>query len=629
MATFERFPEDGKLWLVKWIDKVQLPHLSTRSAAIDVLLQKLPFDDPAKISRLKEREIQAILNVSAYKHPELFLNPCRKVLVGAVPALSIGAVFKDTHKVGELPTLRAPLLLEKAESSCQVNTLYDEIPAPDGWDPKFPHRILNPSEFSLPKQSFPLSQCLSLRTKKCIYVIPRSVIFQTFYALHPSLARAFTNGPWPETRKSLIYLGDLDSGMKTEIDRETGRWNLVRQLGVRKELAPLLALYSFDPYARVCAESIYSSALQERGAGGSNPWHINAKIPFPGTEPVMLEVRAFRLRNSGAAGSPSKILITRIVMSSFPKEVRELSTAAYINSTQGAERIEVDEPPPFGGGALPPKPPSAATTIASDVDARPNAQPVEIVMDTFRWLNPPEISMLEKASSKTYVGQPRPPRPTDPGGDATSPGNLGYTQGNLPEAQVQTELVRDPERRFVYLQQALRTLVESNEIAGYRIVAPTEPTQTIMHSGDPCWNFLDDDARQSGDWPKTGWRLIKRGKAFEDGTYTLGQPRAALVVEIEYKDVVGYWIEIECKGSGFTSPFIFNIGDNDPLVVIPHCLEIIAKSSGVNLKNPLEKGLAELPGRSALVQIYTHQHESPTSGAFNVPSILRLFKRIK
>lgn len=355
MATFEQFPEDEHLWLVKWIDKVKLPHPSTKSAAVEVLLQKLPVENPAQISRLQENQIQKILNVRAYDHPEFFLDPCPKILMGAIPALSIGAVFQNKKQVGELPSLREQILLPHAEKSCETKTLHDEIPYPNGWDPKFPHRILNPFEFSLPKKSFPQSQCLVFRTTKITYVIPRSVIFQTFYGLHALMARAFTNGPWPETLKSMIFTGDLDSGMKTEIDSLTGHWNLVRQLNVDRALAPLLALYYFDPYARACAESIYSSALQERGVSERNPWHISAKIPFQGTEPVVLNARGYRLRSfitraskkSAYPSLPTKVLITRIVASSFPRHAPDISTAAFINPLRGDKPVEINEPPLF------------------------------------------------------------------------------------------------------------------------------------------------------------------------------------------------------------------------------------------------------------------------------------------
>lgn len=402
MAIFEQFPEDGHLWLVKWIDKVKLPHLSTQSAAIEVLLQKLPFNDPIQISRLSKKQIQQILRAHANDQPESFLYPCPKILMGAIPALCVGAVFKNKKQVGELPSLRTQILLPNAEDSCEAKTIFDEIPYPDGWDPKYKHRVLNPSEFSFPKVSFPQSQCLIFRTADITYIIPRTVIFQTFYGLHTSMARAFTNGPWPKTLKSLIFTGDLHSGMKTGIDSVTGNWNLVRQLNVERALAPLLALYYFDPYARACAESIYSSALQERGPSGRNPWHISAKIPFQGTKPVVLDVRGYRL-HSFAKLTPekpvdhrqsTKVLITRIVASTFPTYAPDISTAAFINSSRGDKSVEIGEPPPFSGGAQTPKPPTDKTTIESDIDSMASMQPVNIIMDTFDWINPDRKSVV-------------------------------------------------------------------------------------------------------------------------------------------------------------------------------------------------------------------------------------------
>ncbi|MET3115831.1 hypothetical protein AAKU64_000034 [Undibacterium sp. GrIS 1.8] len=632
MATFDQFPDDDHLWMVKWVDKIQLPHLSTKSASVEVLLQKLPDILLPSLNRLSEKDIQSLLNVSAFKNPEHFTNPCPRVLAGAIPSIYIGQVYQHKVLVGDIPTIRLPIFLPGGEASCETVTLQEEIPQSLGWDPKFPHRILNPSEFSVPKQSFPHSQCLVFRTKKFTYVIPRAVIFQTYYALHTSMARAFTNGPWPEALKSLIFTGELDSGMKTEIDEQTGVWNLVRQIGVKRELAPLLALYYFDPHARVCAESIYSNALQERGFGAHNPWHISAKIPFQGNTPVSLDVRGFALHSYATLNKnkvsnehqPTKILITKIIASSFPV-VPEIKTAAYVNSLRGSEVTEVDAPPPFSSGVPTPKPPNDATTINNNADAMSEGQPTELVMDTLTWINPPTISTLQKIKSKTYTGKPSSPKPNIDGGDMTSPGNLGYGQNNVSEVRIEIELVRQPEQRFQYLQNALKKLADKEIIARFTVISPPSQLQTIRHSGDSCWNFLDEESRITGKWPKKGWRLVTPSKRLDDGSLKIGQPRAALVIEIEFQDIVGYWIEIESRTGGFRSPFLYNF-NCDPLDAVSHCIEIIALHEGKNLDIPLQNGLAEVEGS---VRTYMHIYESKDSSEFSIASLTRFFYSIR
>lgn len=114
---------------------------------------------------------------------------------------------------------------------------------------------------------------------------------------------------------------------------------------------------------------------------------------------------------------------------------------------------------------------------------------------------------------------------------------------------MQTELVRQPQQRFVYLQNALKELVAKKAIKRFSIFTPIEQTQMIKHSGDLCWSFLDEDSQRRGMWPMRGWRLIVPSKIMDDGSIKRGQPRVALVVEIEYKDIIGYWIEIECRGA--------------------------------------------------------------------------------
>lgn len=84
MATFEQFPDDDNYYLVKWIDRVHFPHAVTRSAAIEIFLQKIEIAETSAISRLSISQSKTIFKVHPFKSPESFLKINPRILIGGV-----------------------------------------------------------------------------------------------------------------------------------------------------------------------------------------------------------------------------------------------------------------------------------------------------------------------------------------------------------------------------------------------------------------------------------------------------------------------------------------------------------------------------------------------------------------
>lgn len=625
MSAIAEFPEDDNLWLIKCCDGYRMPHRSTSSASVAVLLQKLPFNDPKKLSRLSEFEVQDILRDKPDETNPLFLSPCPEVHVAIMPLLYVGAVYKNKQHVGDLPSTRKIITLPDAEESCTARSFGEELPPITGWTAG-PYRVLNKFEYSYRWDLFSRSKCIIRIHEGVEYIIPRSVIFRTFYAAHYKLARAFTNGSWPDRLKDLIFTGTLESGLKTEIDSESGRWNIILQLNVPTGLAPLLAIYYFDEHGRKCAESIYSNARKSCGSRGLNLWHCEAEIPFrASSKPLRLDVRGHMLRPYFKAdeSAVSRFLVTKITSSSFPEYVPDMGWEFTISSKKGGKQIEVDEPPPFSGPRQP-KPPNGNTTIDSEYDSNLELQATELFRDTFQWMEPPRIERLVKGQNNTYVGTPRPPKPESSSGDQVSSGNNTGSQASLPEGQAQV-LLREPEKRFQYLEMALSELKKKGDISNFAILAPIDSTQLMKREGITCWSFLDEDSRRTGIWPSHDWRLIVSSKPLPNGTRLRGEPRTALVVEIEYGALIGYWIEIACKHGGYNSAFLYDIQCEWP-EAITHCLELIARAKGRNIGPVLTAGMSELGGGS--IAVYRHQHKSKDSPEFEPTSILRFLKKL-
>ncbi|MBK8183945.1 MAG: hypothetical protein IPK63_14140 [Candidatus Competibacteraceae bacterium] len=121
---------DGRLWLIKWIDEFRIPHLGTRSPSVHVLCQRLAHEDFESLSQLTIKKIQEILGIASQDAAGWHRFP---VLVGYIPYLSIGMVFQDQKYVGQLPVVFDTIELSDAESPSHSLSLAEEMNPPDEW----------------------------------------------------------------------------------------------------------------------------------------------------------------------------------------------------------------------------------------------------------------------------------------------------------------------------------------------------------------------------------------------------------------------------------------------------------------------------------------------------------------
>lgn len=625
MSEIAGFPDDNNLWLVKWIDKIQLPHLSTTSASVSVLLQKLPISDPKLIHTLKDKQLQEILSPPVDQEYEVI-----RLLVGVLPEIEVGAVFQSMRKVANLPNASLNITVPLAELSCESRRLSDLVEAPyKKWDPKMPYRVLNKFEYHLDYREWKDSNFLIFKTPSMEYVIPRFAIFKAFYAQNVKFARAFTNGDWPTQCGNLVYMKELESGLKTGVDELTGEWNIVLQLNVQPELAPLLGIYIFDEYGKKCASSIYASMLKARNNNENKCWFSDAKIPFPTTpdKPLELFLQGFVLRKYKYSddGAPVRFLVTKIIGSSLPN-LPQINRSYVINGQKGKDKIEVDKPAPFSNRPRT-KTLNDQTKIDSNTDSNDMFGGTEITSSSFFWKGMPTILQMQKESSKSYNKPERSGVYDDKNKNQVSPGNDTSSTSAQPEAKIKT-LIRQPEKRFEHLLYALDSLKKDLKIVGYSIVGPLNKVQGIEIGGVWCWNFLDEDSRSTGKWPMKGWRMKMDSERSEDGWLKLGQPRSALVLRIDYSESeFGYWIEIEQKSTSYRSPYITEFSGYSH-ELIEHLIEIIARNSARNLVSNLLEGVEEFAlNPTPVVNLYTHGYVKESPGVLSSASVLTFLKK--
>lgn len=634
-----QFPDDDALWLVKWIDQFRSPHGSTRTASVSVLLQKLPLSRANQLNRLTRKEVADALRLvdASEQVGQLdaeFLEPYPRIHVGTLPHVAIGRVFQRQECVGELPSRIVPVELPLAEDSCREVRIDEDIQAPSGWNPTYPYHLLHAREYKGIQKEFGRSRCLVFidQASGIEFVIPRTTIFKRFYAAHTEIALAFTSGNWSSTRARLIYEEELENGLLTQIDPHTGDWHIILTTHVPFGFEKLLAILRFDSFGFQCAESIYATALKDRGMQPTNPWYASARLPFHAEEkPLRLCLKGFDLhprygrrpRGEGPVELKKSFLVTSIVECSWPSYIPTIRHERY-NSGEGS-----DEPEEVHGDR-PYREKSRRThvgtnaSIGSDDDSSAGRDGYFFVDDDFAWTDAPDPIKLVKESSKHYVSNSE--REALPPTDASSTGEPNSKAGSPSKMQIRS-LVRDPVNRFKYLLQALEEIKarKEPEIEEFWVVQPPNPSQIAHRGGVICWNFLDSASRTTCKWPRTGWRMLERARRSESES-SCGIPRCALVIGLTRKGRTGYWVEIECRPTeqGYLSPFLM-LDYADEQEALDHVIEAIASVSGQGLRPVVASTVAAL--RAGKAACYLHRYVSADDATWNTDSIVRFFQR--
>jgi hypothetical protein len=629
MASIEEFPDGDDYWVIKWVDGFTLPHLGTQSPSVTVLLQKLDITSHAQLNRLTRDHVWQLLGRNPGSAPPDDRHRTVHVLTGLLPHLVIGRVFHQKRYVGELPSRPVRLALPNGEESGHELTLDASYEPPSGWNSAFPYKLLHTAEYDGVSAPFSRSRCFvyAPARQNVEFIVPRTVIFQTFYAPQRDLALAFTSGPWNRTKKLVVWDGDLDSGLKTGIDPISGHWHVVLHASVKDGFAPLVALLLFDSTARNCADAIYTQTINDRGNDMRKPWFASARFPFANSnDPLTLRVKGISLSPRLGRMVPDgtrpelkrSILVTAITASSWPTDLPEIGWEKLNSGEKGDEIVQVGGDRPYSKypGS---RPAGSQIQITSTEDALISEWDQEVQEDTFSWLNPPVVYKIPKQRSKQYTGSgSRLSEDSDP--TTTSPGLRTHQRGNVAPVNSQV-VVRDPINRFTYLLDALEACKKDGIVSDYSIFQPEEPSQRIMCNGVPCWNFLSREERSSGNWPKVGWVVMPRTQKGKRRS-----PRAALVVRVSLSKKVGYWIEIEAsKGEGsLLSMFMTSVPPPED-TVIQNAIEIIASMKGRNLR---EVAAGDLTGhRGMRVRCYTHRYAGNNGSELDPQSVRRFLER--
>ncbi|MBB3224480.1 hypothetical protein [Pseudoduganella umbonata] len=580
-TLIDEFPADDKLWLIKWIDGFQQALHRTGSAGISVLLQELPRSSLAQISAMTTEEIIGMLGQKSDT-----LNLVRVTLhVGTISKFSIGDIYQNKRLVTQLRYEEFRITLPPGEDDSLEYSLTDDFPLPRYWTKGIPSRILNSSEFSGltskiqgESQRFFQSRCVLIERriadKHTMFVIPRTTIFKSFYALNSPLANAFCDGPWKDQLEVAICINDIKSGQKTRMYE--GQWDIVLQLNMPDPCAPLLAVLYFDDYGRESANLIYSRSLQERRASESSVWFANARIPYQAKqEPLSLTFRCLRIKAAGYLDKGTKLLVTSITKSNWPSHYPTIVLGRTNNNRDGDTVEFTDEPKPFAQETTD-QVGLEDTVISAALDAQEQSHTNHFQGIDWQWENAPTTLEMKKEYSKRYGGK----RVTvDNESNMTSTGHPTYEQGNYPKSDINQE-IRLPNLHFSHVYDVFLQLSKDGLLSDCSAFGPRLSRLRQWRNDLSVWSFVEPPETIYRARTRPSWRILEKGKHRVSNTY-----RSALIVNFSYCGIMFYWIEIEHRPTetGFKSVVMWNIIE-DAYTCLEKAVEIIAQRKGSNIE---------------------------------------------
>ena len=608
MPTFSRFPPGEGFWFIRWIDQFRLAQGASVSASVRILLQPLGCTRE-ELQGLNSDEVAALLA----EKPDM--TELTYALIGSLPGLAVGQVYQDGRFVCELPATELTLDLANGEASCEAAEVRGDVIPPERWG-GFPYIAVTGPEFPGLPGHFEKSRCLVAKTPGRTVIIPRLAIFRAFYAPHTDLAKAFTAGTYSQAMERLVFFGRLPNGLETCIDRETNEWHVILRRKVESPYARLVAVLLFDQYARQCAEALYSESLMQRGGKALELWYANAKVPFHG--PMRLKVKGYDLI-APKTRRQRRFLVTSILGINVPDYLPVIKFERANSNEDSDNPQDTPESAPY------PQAPSATPTpsqlkLDNDDDADPTAQPFEHDVLSFDWLDAPPLEKIKKQSSKRYSAV----RPLLVERSRTGRGSTGEVGGGNRGASPTSigTVIRKPIKSFAALLQIFRRMVDFGWLDGFALYQPDDASRRIEQGGIACWNFLDQEMRETGRWPTRAWVMIRQGKQNADGSFTKALPRAVMLIKLQAGPRFALWMEVEARSNeGFRSPVIVSHRGYLPL---EHggLIDQIAFKRGRNLRPALEP-MAKL----ARAKVATYKHIYDDNGVVEFESVVRFLRR--
>ena len=566
------FPEDDRYYWLRWLDGLNLEN-PTGSPTIKAYLVLLP--DDTKPNALPDlAAVASAGNATTARCP---------VVVGSLPALQLGMVFRNGEHIGYLrmdrlePTPLGP--------SCDVTLVSaDAVVTTPEW--------ANAPWTVLPASGYPLgsardSFCLCLIHDAREVLIPASEVFRVFCAPETLLANVILSGEWKDV---------VDRVLNTVFcDRQVDEWLLGLRKGLTGASARVLAAYHWTAAGQAARNRLRSGLLKK------DP-RLQATIPY-GFDGIELSGEG---RELATREGTRRFLLLRISSVKFAG-LHEITVPVRFRLDNYAversvgeredERPSIPESVPVasGSGSQPTTisnlDPPASTTIIR----RPpcEAPPMEGL---------PEVSRLPLDPPAPPEGERRRrwivPEPTDMASTGIP------RRGHRRVGSVAHDPVVRTSAGFAAVEAVLDALSDGGQISSWMPVVP-------------------------GDWP---WRTVSGLEAWDMPPEIMGRRaafsyladrrsrRTCLVVEIKVDEKKVYWLELERRNADEGFRYLLLRAERDALEgIVGGLLRSVTKSRGVWDRTGAGSG-------ACLSKGFRHVYDE--TGAISPDAVRRSFRSI-
>jgi len=573
LYQFDKFPSDNKFWWIRWVDNFT-PHLGdSGTAGVTVYLSSISDDTLESINKASDpywifRDYQRNAEIN-----RIYLQASN------ISALAIGTVFKNA-------TPQPSFKVSQTTINCDttifpqrlVNSRERDPRCPPNWDTnKYPHRLINPSQYFLEKED-PRWLCV-LHSEETDFLIPCYEILRYFYCWNPTMARIFTTGPWKNNLEKVI------NSSRTGADADNKNWHLTARKGFSLTYCNLLAPVFIDQTGYKRANEIFIY-LQQKNTNGTSS--IRAEIPFR-DGPIQLNVKGVWLQK----GNSAKFLVFQILKHEWPYPEIIFNYNIDTDNRQGNIRIPIDAYPPFDGAGQqrPLSDEDIADIISSEDDPNENLSKINFTIPFPIVYNITEIR--EKKETSCVYSKSHPYfDSTANGGDHASTGEASTSGSDHPADFIPIDPV-DMDR-FDELIGSLDYLKSAGLITEYAVISPPGDS-SIIYNKLTLWKMPKLLGIVSGKLTYPTWALIKKG--------AVKRPRRALVVELKAMLQNIYIIEVEIQSTDGYRALIFKPVRPSIYDAINDALTYIVLRSGKIGKYP------EIPGAIAKARGWKHCYE--------------------
>lgn len=557
-TRIKEFPNDGKLWFIRWVDKYAFPHLDTQTPSVTVYMSQLTINNigdkwPANTLR---KDIVGESNQIVTVH----------VMTGIIPILRLGSIFRNGIQVGMLPSRNFELSMNLTQplQKAKVSTSWPVRP------PKYPENynycLINRFEYARHPE-MANSECLVFWCENKQFIFPSHVIFRSFYAPCTELALAFTSNAWEFTKERAVI-------SKETLVRPDQSWQVVLRTKIYDIYRSLVACLTLDPFGIACAKSIHSR-LRAPPVG-----YLSVDIPFQ-VDSLEMKVSTISLDHR-----VKKYLVTDILSVSWPHSCRKIWYSRENDGSKGKEVKPSTKDKPYSGPRKksPARDPVTPDTNCSDEDPSSNTPPTNYNTSVFSWVGESPEEKMQKQESHQYQGGNK--IPSGEGPDDTASGNTTTGETEARRGEFTGQPNRATEKRIAQLLALLDSLKAKKEIDNWRPVPcpySTEFADSIPYWYPPAYVF-DELGRKK--YP--AWRYFDR---------TEKRLRRFLACEIAVRESKIFWLEIECRPSegGFSS-LLFTISSG----LSEHCIQrLIYSATAHEGVWPQDSELQTIPGFAA------------------------------